>query len=64
MLQGLHTSIVVKENVIDMGIDIKLHPAVLPLLSLLGRSLRLQVQQLGTIEVLIEISMTRWWFGN
>jgi len=45
-----------------LGIDIKLHPAVLPLLSLLGRLLSLQVQ-LGPIEVLVEMSMTRWWFG-
>jgi len=45
-----------------LGIDIKLHPAVLPLLSPLGRSLSLQVQ-LGPIEVLIEMSMTQWWFG-
>jgi len=47
---------------------IKLHPAVLPkdflkpLLSPLGRSLILQVQ-LGPIEVLMEMSKTRWWFG-
>jgi len=45
-----------------LGIDIKLHPAVLPLLTSSGMSLSLQVQ-LGPIEVLIEISMTRWWFG-
>jgi len=45
-----------------MGIDIQLHPAVLPLLSPLGRSLSLHVQ-LGPIEVLIEMSMTRWGFG-
>jgi len=44
-----------------LGIDIKLHTAVLPLLSPLCRSLSLQVQ-LGPIEVLIELSMTRWWF--
>jgi len=45
-----------------LGIDIKLHPVVLPLLSPLGRSLRLHLQ-LGPIEVLVEMSMTRWWFG-
>jgi len=39
------------------GIDMKLHPAVLPLLSLLGRLLSLQ-EQLDPIEVLVEISMT------
>jgi len=44
------------------GIDIKLHHAVIPLMSPLGRSLSLQVQ-LAPIEVLVEMSMTRWWFG-
>jgi len=44
------------------ALTIKLHPAVLPLLSPLGRSLSLQVQ-LDPIEVLIEMLMTRWWFG-
>jgi len=39
-----------------LGIDIKLHPAALPLLSPLGRSLSLQAQ-LGPIEILVEISM-------
>jgi len=46
-----------------LGFDFKLHPVVLPLLSPLGRSLSLQVQ-LGPIEVLVEMSMTRWWFGR
>jgi len=46
-----------------LGIDTKLHPAVLPLLSPLGRSLSLEVQ-LGPIEVLIKMLMTRWWFGT
>jgi len=45
-----------------LGIDIKLHPAVLPRLSPLGRSLSLQVH-LAPIEVLVELSVTRWWFG-
>jgi len=45
-----------------LGIDIKLHPAVPPLPSPLGRSLSLQVQ-LGPLEVLVEMLMTRWWFG-
>jgi len=44
-----------------LGIDIKLHPAVLPLLSTLGRSLSLPVQ-LGPIEALVELPMTSWWF--
>jgi len=48
--------------IIFQGIDIKLHSADLPLLSPLGRSLSLPVQ-LGPMEVLIEMSMTRWWFG-
>jgi len=41
-----------------LAIDIKLHPAVLPLLSPLGGSL-----SLGVIEVLVEKLMTRWWIG-
>jgi len=45
-----------------LGIDIKLHPGVLPQLSPLGRSISLQVQ-LGLIKVLMEMSMTRWRFG-
>jgi len=45
-----------------LGIDMKLHPAVLPRLSPLDRSLSLQVQ-LGPIEVLIEMSMTQYWFA-
>jgi len=45
-----------------LGIDIKLHLAVLPLLSQIGRSRSLQVQ-VGPIEVLVEMWMTRWWFG-
>jgi len=46
-----------------LGIDIKLHPAVLLLLSPLCtcRTLILQVQ-LAAIAVLVEMSMTRWWF--
>jgi len=43
-----------------LGIDIKLHPAVLPLLTPLGRSQSLQVQ-LVPIEVLVEMLMIRWW---
>jgi len=45
-----------------LGIDFKLHPAILPLLSLLGRSLSLQMQ-LGPIQVLLEMLMTGWGFG-
>jgi len=46
-------------SLLILGIDIKVHPAVLPLLSLFGRSLSLQVQ-IGPVEVLIEVWMTRW----
>jgi len=42
-----------------LDIEIKLHLAVLPLLSPLGRSLSLQMQ-LAPIEILVELSMTRW----
>jgi len=45
------------QSVIVMSIGIRLHPAVLTLMSLLGRSLSLQVQ-LGPIEVLVEMLMT------
>jgi len=44
-----------------LGIDIKRHPAVLPLLSPLGRSLSLQVL-LDPVEVLVKLSMIRLCF--
>jgi len=46
----------------SLGINIKLHPTVLLLLSLLGRSLGFHVQ-FGRIEVLVEMSLIRWKFG-
>jgi len=49
-------------NTVDWALIIKLHPAVLPLPSPIGRSLSLQVQ-LGPIEIFIKMSMTRRWFG-
>jgi len=47
-----------------VGIDVEVHPVVLPLLSPLGRSVSVQVQ-VGPVDVglLVEMPMTLWWFG-